>query len=94
MPYWCVSVVAKFARKEIIVYICNVESLLSTDIFISESVSLILDTKSGKFHLRKDNEYAHRLYRYAKSAYSMLPHTEQVWGIVYLRIGIPEPRIR
>ena len=34
------------------------------DIFISESVSLILDTKSGKFHLRKDNDDAHYLYLY------------------------------
>lgn len=39
-----------------------------------------------KISRAKENDYTHHLYRYV-----VLLHTVQVWGIVYLAQGIPEP---
>ena len=61
------------------------------DILFSESVSLILVPKSGKFQANKDRQYKHSS---PCIAYIVPVYNYSVWGIVYLFAGIPEPLLR
>ena len=62
-------------------------------IFDESVFAFILDTKSGKFHLRKESNTLVTLYWNMVWTHSCSTPI-RVWSIVYLRIGIPEPRIR
>ena len=72
-----------------IFYLCRVVPGRQ-DIF-DESVSLLsLDRNLVNFKENKVNDDTHHLYRHTRC----IPYAIQVWGIVYLFSGLPEPLSR
>lgn len=63
---------------------------MGNHIILVKSVSLIFDTKSGKFHISK-SAYTITCYWFMVG---ILPPSNTGVEYVYMEIGIPEPRIR